>query len=289
MGRPLPAPQESPVISRLQRRSRNGKGKGTERQGVFLTGDKNLPDVHTAARPGEDRLPHLPRVRVKPEEKAAPAGKAGGSGSPARLKRGRRQPEEPSPQGLPQPEPSRRPQPGPALLTAPGGRLKLAGGPEPPRAGGAGVAGWRRSLLSARPGSEQSGIGGAARRSAQLRPLPLSLPPSLQCGPRRGAGFNHLLRGASSKGCRLPGRGAPCRGGGEREETPLGPRRPLSVAQRAEGPRRCPPLLPLSPQARRCLPPSPRCPSLPTAAVRSPHLFPCRVGASPQCPAMAVG
>lgn len=69
----------------------------------------------------------------------------------------------------------------------------------------------------------------------------------------------------------------------------LGPRRPLSVAQRAEGPRRCPPLQPPSPQARRCLPPSPRCPSLPTAAVRSPHLFPCRVGASPQCPAMAVG
>lgn len=128
-------------------------------------------------------------------------------------------------------------------------------------------------------------------RCAPLRAAPAaaSLPPSLQCGPRRGAGFNHLLRGASSKGCRLPARGAPCRGGGEREETPLGPRRPLSVAQRAEGPRRCPPLLPLSPQARRCLPPSPRCPSLPTAAVRSPHLFPCRVGASPQCPAMAVG
>lgn len=83
LGRPLPAPQESPVISRLQRRSRDGKGKGTEWQGVFLTGDKNLPDVHTATRPGEDRLPHLPRVRVKPEEKAAPAGKAGGSGSPA--------------------------------------------------------------------------------------------------------------------------------------------------------------------------------------------------------------
>lgn len=213
LGRPLPAPQESPVISRHQRRSRDGKGRGTEWQGVFLTGDKNLPDVRTAARPGEDRLPHLPCVRVKPEKKAAPAGKAGGSGSPARLKRRRRQPEEPSPQGLPQPEPSQRPQPGPALLTAPGGRLKLAGGPELPRTGGAGVAGWRRSLLSARPGSERSGLGGAARRSAQLRPLP----PSLQYGPRRGAGFNHLLRGASSKRCRLPARGAPCRGGGERE------------------------------------------------------------------------
>lgn len=127
-------------------------------------------------------------------------------------------------------------------------------------------------------------------RCAPLRAAPAaaSIPPSLQCGPRRGAGFNHLLRGASSKGFRLPARGAPAEEVASMRGA-LGPRRPLSVAQRAEGPRRCPPLLPPSPQARRCLPPYPRCPSLPTAAVRSPHLFPCRVGASPQCPAMAVG
>lgn len=149
------------------------------------------------------------------------------------------------------------------------------------------MVGWRRSLLSARPGSEQSGLGGAVRRSAQLRPLPLSLPPS-----NAGRGEEPALticceapppRASASQPGGLPAEEVASMRGA------LGPRRPLSVAQRAEGPRRCPPLLPPSPQARRCLPPSPRCPSLPTAAVRSPHLFPCRVGASPQCPAMAVG
>lgn len=245
-----------------------------------LTGDKSLLDVDSASRPGEDlptHLPCFPTVRVKPEEKPAAPARPPQAPTAAGVT-------EPSPPGLPppQPRPSRRPQPGCArrrrLLTAPA-RQKTHRWPR-----AAGDEGLRGDLL---PGKSVASV--PARESGRLErgcraPLPAAGPRSSgrcgrppcvgpapsrpssrparaagQCGPRRAAGFNHLLRSASSKSCRLPCRGAPAqaprRGGGEPRErfSPFPPPQELFDLRALGGRGRCPPPLPHSPQDHRPL------------------------------------
>lgn len=232
------------------------------------------PPARGRISPHPPHLPCFPTVRVKPEEKpAAPArppqvpAAAGGaepSGPPA-----------PTARALPAAPARLRTEA--ALLTAPARRKT------PRWPGAAGDQGLRGDLrpgkpLASAPARESAtGVGSCAplpaagpRSSGRCRRPPCAGPapsrPSSrparaagQCGPRRGAGFNHLLRGASSKRCRLPCREAPAlaprRGGREPEESFRRP--PASATQepfalRTLRGRGCyAPPLPHSPQDRR--------------------------------------
>lgn len=230
------------------------------------------------------------------------------------------QPGERSPPGRPppQPEPSRRPQPGCArrrrYLQHPPGR-KLPGGPEPPAIRGCEATSAPGSRSPQHPrGKAPLGWGSCAplpaagpRSSGRCRRPPCAGPapsrPSSrparaagQCGPRRGAGFNHLLRGASSKRCRLPCREAPAlaprRGGREPEESFRPPprlRHPGAL---------CPPH-PQGPRLVRASPPPLTSGSLaplttalsppPFSSHKTPQLPPRRLGSFPKAPPHGLG
>ncbi|KAM9527819.1 uncharacterized protein ACIB01_014664 [Guaruba guarouba] len=217
--------QPGGATEQAQHRSRNRKflALSTLSPSSATASRRDLGD--SASRLGEGLPPHLPRlVRYGLNRRRS---------RQLRLTHPKRKPRRginpsgpPAPTARTLPAAPARPRSEAALLTAPAGR-KTHRWP-----GAAGDLRGGKPVTSAPRGQPES-WGAALRSPPRGRAAPAAavafpargrLPPALpraagQCGPRRGAGFNHLLRGASSQRCRLPRRGAPAqaprRGGGE--------------------------------------------------------------------------
>lgn len=205
----------------------NGKGGETEREGggrgsgrvfsVLLAGDKNLPDVARLWERIDSRTLSF-SIPFRLNRRASQRSRHLRISRPERA----RQPAEPNPQGLSAPAPRRHSPPGGPGPAAHGGGVTYSTRQAENSQVARSRRGARRALrpgprevtpLSSRARSRRSELGAlyAAPRRCSLcfaspRASPAPARPSSrparaaagQCGPQRGAGFNHLLRSASS-------------------------------------------------------------------------------------------